>query len=384
MKTVVILGTRPEIIKMSPVIRALEQLKSDYFILHTGQHYSYNMDRVFFEQLNLPEAKYNLEVGSGTHAEQTAKILIGVEKVLFSEKPDVILVQGDTNTVLAAALAAAKLHIKIGHVEAGLRSYDRRMPEELNRILTDHCSDYLFAPTEKARDILLAEGIPSEKIFVTGNTVVDAVYQNLEIASASGNILKTLNLQPENYFLVTLHRQENVDDRSRFGSILSALNELTLKYKMPVIYPIHPRARKMMQEFKLTSSQTSSSPTPVTYNLEPKTYNSPCLHLLDPVDYFSFLQLEKHARLVLTDSGGVQEESCILGVPCVTLRDNTERPETLEVGANLLAETAQDKILACVETLINNRNSWNNPFGDGKAGNRIIDNIIPKETRSIH
>ncbi len=191
MKIAVILGTRPEIIKMSPVIRALDRHNSPitghlspitHFILHTGQHYSYNLDRVFFEQLKLPQAKYNLEVGSGSHAEQTGKILIGVENILQNETPDIVLVEGDTNSVFAAALAAIKLHIKVGHVEAGLRSYDRNMPEEINRILTDHCSDYLFAPTEKAKAILLGEGIPADKIFVTGNTIVDAVYQNLELA----------------------------------------------------------------------------------------------------------------------------------------------------------------------------------------------------------
>ncbi len=192
MKIAIVLGTRPEIIKMSPVIRALDKYSSEHrtsniehFILHTGQHYSYDLDRVFFEQLKLPPTKYNLEVGSGSHAEQTAKILIGVENILQNENPSIVLVEGDTNSVLAAALAAAKLHIKVGHVEAGLRSYDRNMPEEINRTLTDHCSDYLFAPTERAKTILLGEGIPEDKIFVTGNTIVDAVYQNLEIAKES-------------------------------------------------------------------------------------------------------------------------------------------------------------------------------------------------------
>ena len=173
MRIAIILGTRPEIIKMAPVIRELEKRQGNYFVLHTGQHYSYNLDKVFFERLKLPQAKYNLEVGSGSHAEQTGKIIIGVEKVLQEETPDIILVEGDTNSVLASALAAVKLHIKVGHLEAGLRSYDKQMPEEINRILTDHCADYLFAPTEKARTILLGEGIPEDKIFVTGNTIVD-------------------------------------------------------------------------------------------------------------------------------------------------------------------------------------------------------------------
>ena len=182
MKIAIVLGTRPEIIKMSPVVRELEERKINFLIIHTGQHYSYNLDRVFFEQLNLPPAKYNLEVGSGSHAEQTARALIGVEEVLQKEKPDIVLVEGDTNSVLAGALAASKLHIEVGHVEAGLRSYDRQMPEEINRILADHCSDFLFAPTEKSKAILLGEGISEKKIFVTGNTIVDAVCQNLALA----------------------------------------------------------------------------------------------------------------------------------------------------------------------------------------------------------
>jgi UDP-N-acetylglucosamine 2-epimerase (non-hydrolysing) len=433
LKIAVVLGTRPEIIKMSPVIRALGALDvkrlaldvkrhvldvkrsaldeapntsnlepqtshvshqtsnaepqtshvsrqtSNYFIIHTGQHYSYNMDKVFFEQLKLPAAKYNLEAGSGSHGEQTAKILAGIEKVFLTEKPDVILVEGDTNTVLAGALAASKLYIKVGHVEAGLRSYDRQMPEEINRVLTDHISDYLFAPTEKSRAILISEGIPDNKIFVTGNTIVDAVYQNLEIAKNHGNILDSLKLQPQQYFLATIHRQENVDNLSRFSGILEALKLLTAKYQLPVIYPIHPRARKMMTEFKLMSldviSKTLDGETSNSgekSNVKRQTYNSPGLHLIDPVDYFGFLQLEKEARLILTDSGGVQEESCILGTPCVTLRDNTERPETLEVGASILAGTDLKKILESCEALLNNDNDWKNPFGDGKAGERII------------
>jgi UDP-N-acetylglucosamine 2-epimerase (non-hydrolysing) len=351
MKIAVILGTRPEIIKMSPIIRELSNKRNDYFIVHTGQHYSYNMDRVFFEQLRLPDAKHNLEVGSGYHGEQTAKILNGIEKVLMLEKPEVVLVQGDTNTVLAGALGASKLHIKIGHVEAGLRSYDRQMPEEINRILTDHCADYLFTPTEKAQNILISEGIARNKIFNTGNTIVDAVYQNLEIANESGNILNKLNLQSKNYFLVTMHRQENVDDPVRFGRVLQALNKLNSLYHMPIIFPIHPRSRKMMGNFDL-------KPENIT--------------LVEPVDFFGFLQLEKHARLILTDSGGVQEESCILGTPCVTLRENTERPETLEVGANMLAGTDLEKILKYSEQMLKMGNSWRNPFGDGTAGKKII------------
>ena len=345
------LGTRPEIIKMSPVIRACERENSDYFILHTGQHYSYIMDRVFFEQLELPEAKYNLDVGSGKHGEQTGKILSGVERVLEKEGADVVLVEGDTNTVLAGALAATKLHIKVGHVEAGLRSYDRKMPEEINRVLTDHCSDYLFAPTETAREILLGEGIHDTKIFDTGNTVVDAVFQNLELAKDRNNALNDLHLEPRNYFLVTAHRQENVDVKERFEGIIKGLELVAKEFGLPVLYPIHPRARKMINHFGLKADG---------------------IEFIEPVDYLSFLQLESKARLILTDSGGVQEEACILKIPCVTLRDNTERPETLVVGSNILAGTTPEKILECTRLIIDRNNEWENPFGDGNAGKAIV------------
>ncbi len=353
-KIAIILGTRPEIIKMAPVVRELGIREADFFILHTGQHYSYNLDGVFFEQLKLPLAKYNVEAGSGSHAEQTAKALVGAEKVLQEENPEIVLVEGDTNSVLAGALAAAKLHIKVGHVEAGLRSYDRNMPEEINRTLTDHCSDYLFAPTEKAKATLLGEGIPEEKIFVTGNTIVDAVYQNLEIAKEQSNTLDALHVNPREYFLVTLHRQENVDNQARFTSILEGLDKVTTDFHLPVIYPIHPHSRKRMSEFNL---------------------KAPNLNLIEPVDFLSFLLLESAARLILTDSGGVQEEACILKVPCVTLRDNTERPESVEVGANILAGTSSGRILECVRLMLNKNNDWQNPFGDGKAAERIV-NII--------
>lgn len=356
MKTAIILGTRPEIIKMSPVIREYQARGLDYFILHSGQHYSHNLDRVFFEQLELPEPKYNLGIGSGSHAEELGKMLIGIEKVLQQEKPDVVLVEGDTNTVLASALAAAKLHIKVGHVEAGLRSYDRKMPEEINRVLADHCSDYLFAPTEEARLTLVGEGIAEEKIFVTGNTIVDAVHQNLKIANSSEvNAMKELHLQPKRYFLVTVHRQENVDNPGRFAGILEGLNKITNESGMPTIYPIHPRSKARMSEFGLQAEQ---------------------VRFIGPVGFLSFLQLESNARLILTDSGGVQEESCILNVPCVTLRDNTERPETIKVGSNILAGAYPDKIIECSRKMLGANNDWRHPFGDGKAGERIVSIIM--------
>jgi len=236
-----------------------------------------------------------------------------------------------------------------------LRSYDRTMPEEINRVLTDHCSDWLFAPTEKSRLILLGEGILGDRIFITGNTIVDAVCQNLNLIGQRISVLPALDLTPKDYFLVTLHHQENVDNRQRFSSILKGLERVIEECRLPVVYPIHPHSRRRLEEFGL------------------KVKN---IKFTDPVDYFGFLQLEKNARLVLTDSGGVQEESCVLGVPCVTLRDNTERPETLEVGANILAGTKPDKIAECVRLMLNRKGGWQNPFGDGKAGERIVDIIL--------
>jgi UDP-N-acetylglucosamine 2-epimerase (non-hydrolysing) len=352
MKISTILGTRPEIIKMSPVIRECEKQNVEYFILHTGQHYSYNLDKIFFNDLELPAAKYNLDAGSGTHAEETGKMLIVIEKNLREEKPDFVLVEGDTNTVLAGALAASKLQIKVGHVEAGLRSHDRTMPEEINRVLADHVSDYLFAPTEKAKKNLLKEGIEENKIFVTGNTIVDAVYQNLEIAKRKVDLLNTLNLNSEEYFLVTAHRQENVDLKERLKGILDGLELVYNEFNLPIIYPIHPRTKKMIREFGLEVSKG--------------------IRLTEPLGFLEFLQLEANAKLVLTDSGGVQEESCILKVPCVTLRDNTERPETLEVGGNILEGVNQNAILEGVKIRLSRKRNWNNPFGDGRAGERAI------------
>ncbi|VVB67699.1 UDP-N-acetylglucosamine 2-epimerase [uncultured archaeon] len=352
MSIAIVLGTRPEIIKMSPVIRECKRRNLDHFVLHTGQHYSYEMDKIFFEELELPPPEYNLDVGSGTHAEQTGKIMAGVEKVLIERKPDVVLVQGDTNTVMAGALAAAKLHIKVGHVEAGLRSFDRSMPEEINRIVADHISDYLFAPTENSKNNLLKEGIPKEKIHVTGNTIVDSVYQNLEISRKKANVLEKLGLKPKEYFLVTAHRAENVDDPERLGEILKGLELVGKEFSLPVIFPIHPRTRKMVQRFG---------------------FEFDGIRAIEPVGFMEFLQLEAGARLALTDSGGVQEETCILGVPCVTLRENTERPETVDVGSNTLAGARAGRILEGAGQMLTQGNGWRHPFGDGQVGKMIVD-----------
>ncbi len=358
MKIAIILGTRPEIIKMSPIIRICSKSsKVTYFILHTGQHYSYNLDEIFFQELELPKPSYNLRIGSGTHAEQVGRMMINIEKILINEQPDIVLVEGDTNTVLAGALSSCKLHIKVGHVEAGLRSHDRKMPEEINRILTDHCSDLLFVPTKEAKKNLLKEGIEKKKIFLTGNTIVDAVYQNLKIANKKMNILKKMNLKKNGYFLATAHREENVDFKERLSGILKGLELVYKKYNLPVIFPIHPRTKQNIEKFNL--------------NL-PRGVN-----FIEPVSFLEFLQLEANAKLVLTDSGGVQEETCVLKRPCVTLRENTERPETLKVGSNILAGTDPKRIARSVDLMINKKTDWKNPFGKGDAARKILQ-IIEK------
>jgi len=351
MKVALVIGTRPEIIKMSPIVKVLARRDVEYFILHTGQHYSDCLDLIFFQQLDMPMYRYNLKVGSTSPSKQVAKMMTGIEEIFRKDTPDVVLVEGDTNTALAGALVASQHHIRLGHVEAGLRSYDNSMPEEMNRILIDHCSDILFAPTLKAVTILQSEGISHDKLWLTGNTVVDAVYQNIKMPY-------TTNIEggiPDKYMLVTVHRQENVDNKVRFSSILDGLNSLIDQYGLPMIYPIHPHSVARMKKYGLQPGEIT---------------------MISPVGYFEFLHLEQRASLILTDSGGVQEESCILRVPCVTLRDNTERPETVEVGSNILAGISPDKILDCAGLMLNKTNNWKNPFGDGNAAEKIVDLIL--------
>jgi len=355
----IVIGTRPEIIKMSPVIRECSRQGLEYSVVHTGQHYSYSMDRIFFEQLDLSFPEYNLDVGSGTHGAQTAAILTGIERILLPRPPGIVLVQGDTNTVCAGALAAAKLHIPVGHVEAGLRSFDRTMPEEINRIIADHISDQLYAPTETSHQNLVHEGIPAEKITVTGNTVVDAVQQNIKIAHQKVHPLDDFGLEPRGYFLVTAHRAENVDDPARLADILSGLKKIAACFDLPVVFPMHPRTQKMIQQFSLSTEG---------------------IRVIDPVGYLEFLMLESESALLLTDSGGVQEESCILSVPCVTLRDNTERPETIDTRGNILAGTNPEMILAAAIRMIDVPRGWKNPFGNGDAAQRIIDECRKRGT----
>jgi UDP-N-acetylglucosamine 2-epimerase (non-hydrolysing) len=320
------------------------------------------MDEIFFKELNLPTPKYNLNVGSGTHGKQTAKMIDGIEKILISENPDVVIVQGDTNTVLAGAISASKLHIKVAHVEAGLRSYDRNMPEETNRVLTDHISNYLFAPTEMAKRNLLKEGI-NKNVFVVGNTIVDATIQNIEIAenNKNNNISLKTNIN-EDYFLLTLHRAENTDNKERLTNIVNAIIKATEKYNQKIIFPIHPRTEQKLKE----------------YNLFENLQKNNKIEIIEPVGYLEFLLLEKNAKLILTDSGGVQEEACILGAPCITLRDNTERPETIYIGSNILVGADINKILNGIGEMTDKKIrseasiARNNPFGDGNSGKTIV------------
>jgi UDP-N-acetylglucosamine 2-epimerase (non-hydrolysing) len=310
---------------------------------------------VFFEQLDLPTPEYNLSVGSSSHGEQTGKMIAGIESVLESERPDVVLVQGDTNSVLAGTIAASKTDgVEIGHVEAGLRSFDRRMPEEINRRLSDHAADHLFAPTETSRGQLLSEGLSDERITVTGNTIVDAVRQNVEIAHDRGDVLSELDLD-EPFGLLTAHRAENVDEKNRFVSLLEGVARSARAQNLSVVYPIHPRAKKRIVEFDLDVPAE--------------------IQIVEPQDFLDFLTLEDRATIVFTDSGGVQEESCILRTPCVTLRDNTERPETVEVGGNRIVGVDPNEIVAGVREVLEVPTEWDNPFGDGTAAEQILDTL---------
>ncbi len=351
MKIAVIFGTRPEIIKLSPVIRELTARKADFFIVHTNQHYSYTMDQIFLTELKLPRPKYNLHLNQiKNHGEMVGKMLIEIEKILLTEKPDLVIVQGDTNTTLAGALTASKLGIKLAHIEAGLRSYDKSMPEEINRLVTDHLSDYLFAPTENQKNILLKEGIDKNKIFVVGNTIVDAVWQNLALAQKSKKIIQ---YPPQSYFLLTLHRPANVDDKKTLLTILKTLIKVTELYQTPIVFPVHPRTEANLAKFKLKIDQRK-------------------ILLIKPVSYLNMLWLEKNSRLILTDSGGLQEEACILKIPCITLRDNTERPETIAVGANVLVGRQPARILAGVAASLKKTRNWPNPFGQIGVSQKII------------
>jgi len=359
MKIAIILGTRPEIIKMAPLIRLADKRPDlDYFILHTGQHYSHEMDQQFFDDLELPQPKYNLAVGGQPFRKQIGCMVKAIMQILNQEKPAVALVQGDTVSVLAGALAANKLRIPIGHHEAGLRSHDLTMLEETNRIVTDHIADYLFAPTSDAYKNLIDEGLTDKKVVLSGNTVVDALNQHIKIAEKKANILKQLNLASKEYLVATAHRAENVDNKKRLSGILNGLYLVARDFKLPIIYPVHPRTLKNIKNFNFKIP--------------------PGVKLIKPLGYFEFLQLEAHAKLIMTDSGGLQEEACILKVPCVTLRDNTERPETVAAQINILAGANPAKILAGARKMMSADKVWVNPFGDGRAAEIILNSLNDK------
>ncbi|OYR48356.1 non-hydrolyzing UDP-N-acetylglucosamine 2-epimerase [Halorubrum sp. Ea8] len=347
-----VLGTRPEIIKLSPVIRSCDRHGVDHAVIHTGQHYSERLDSVFFDRLGLAEPEVNLGVGSGPHGEQTGEMLRGVERVITDVDPDIVVVQGDTNSALAGALAASKMDPELAHVEAGLRSFDRSMPEETNRVIVDHVADHLFAPTEKSEKYLVREGVPEHRITVTGNTVVDALERIRDVARREATVLDDLGLATGGYLLMTAHRQENVDDPDRFRSLLDGAAGAGRDHGLEVVYPIHPRARGKIEEFGL------DVPPPV--------------RTVDPQDYLDFVRLLSASAAVLTDSGGVQEEACVLGVPCVTMRDNTERPETIDAGANRLSSCDPDRIRRAVTEALDTDGAWENPYGDGEAAARIL------------
>ncbi len=361
MKPAFVFGTRPEIIKLSPVVMAFIEAGVKPLLIHTGQHYDYEMSRIFLEELELPEIDYHLEVGSGTQAEQTGKAMIEIERVLVNEKPDVTLVQGDTNTVLAGALASVKLKIPVAHVEAGLRSFDRTMPEEINRILADHASEVLFPPTEEAKRNLEREGI-TENVYVTGNTVVDAVLQNAEVAEKKSNVLERFDLKPGEYLLITVHRAENTDSKENLKKLVEILESLPMR----AVYPMHPRTRNRLKEFGLWDRVEAIEKLTIT----------------KPLGYLDFLKLEKNAFAIMTDSGGIQEEAVTLNVPCLTLRYNTERPETVKAGGNVLVGLEKDRAIGYLKRLMEDKEFYErmakakNPFGDGKAGKRIAEILL--------
>jgi len=357
----IVAGTRPEAIKLAPVFWNLDKLGVDYTFVWSGQHYHYEMSRIFFEQLGLPEPDIDLDTRSGSHAEQTAKIMVSVEKAIEELKPSIVVAEGDTNTTLAVALTSVKKLVPFAHVEAGLRSWDRTMPEEINRILADAAAELHFAPTGLAAINLMHEGIPLRKIHITGNTIVDVVYKFKDHVARQGRwLLNKLGLEPHSYILVTVHRQENTDYPQRLGNIVKALIELSKQY--PIVFPIHPRTVSRLQSYGLWSQLSSHEN----------------IYLLKPLGYFQFLGLLMNSLIVLTDSGGVQEEACTLKVPTLTLRYNTERPETVLVGTNRVIGSEARRIVEEAIKAINSRrqivsNSENmpNPLGDGRAGERI-------------
>ncbi|PJJ75618.1 UDP-N-acetylglucosamine 2-epimerase (non-hydrolysing) [Thermoflavifilum aggregans] len=333
-KIISVVGARPNFMKVAPLFRAFQQYRDiQHLICHTGQHYDDRMSRIFFEELELPRPDFYLGVGSGTHAEQLAGIMLGFEKILQSERPDLVIVVGDVNSTVACSLIASRFLIPIAHVEAGLRSFDRTMPEEINRLLTDALADYLFVSEPSGIRNLQKEGIPQEKIFFVGNVMIDSLLYYLP-KIAQSEILQTLHCQPGEYILVTLHRPSNVDHREELKELIGLLREIASLKK--IIFPVHPRTRNKIHEFSLEDMLPAN------------------VIITEPLGYLDFMQLVQHAALVITDSGGIQEETTFLQIPCITVRNNTERPVTVEIGTNRLAGTDPAQIKQMVfETLSN-------------------------------
>jgi len=364
MKIITIVGARPNFIKVAPVSRAIEQHNFEgkdsqitEILVHTGQHYDHNMSQVFIEQLDIRQPKYHLGVGSGKHGEMTGIMLCRIEGVLLKERADLVLVYGDTNSTLAGALAAAKLNIPVAHVEAGLRSFNRYMPEEINRILTDHISSMLFCPTDVAVLNLEREGI-TEGVFKVGDVMYDAFLHNKDLALKKSTILCDLELKPGGYCLCTLHRQENTEDNKRLSNIFVAFEALASS-DCPFVIPLHPRTEKALQRHT-----TEEGP-------------SPYVRLLPPVSYLDMIALEINARFIFTDSGGVQKEAYFAQVPCITLRDETEWIETLDAGWNYLGGTDTNKIMEAFHLAVNSQHStYAELYGKGKASQHILRHLI--------
>ena len=348
MKIVSIVGARPQFIKAAPLSREIRK-KYEEILIHTGQHYDYEMSKIFFDELGIPEPDYNLGVGSGTHGYQTGEMLRKIEEVLIKENPDIALVYGDTNSTLGGALASTKLHIKLGHIEAGLRSYDKNMPEEINRVLTDHISDLLFCPTKVSVENLKKEGIKNG-VYLVGDVMYDSLIYNIKIAEKKSEILEKLGINKKEYLLLTIHRAENTDDTENLIKILKALSKIYEK----VIFPVHPRTKNIIEKNKIKIGEN--------------------IVLIDPLSYLDFIKLEKYAKKILTDSGGIQKEAYILKVPCITLRDRTEWIETIEDGWNVLVSRDKNKIIDAIKNF-NPKEKQRNVYGNGKAARKIAEVI---------
>ncbi len=349
MKVLTVVGARPNFIKMAPVSRELRKSLTEV-VVHTGQHYDYELDKIFFDELQIPAPEYHLGVGSGSHGYQTGEMLKKIDGIIASEKPDMVLVYGDTNSTLAGALGAAKMHVPVAHIEAGLRSFDRRMPEEINRVLTDHCSDLLFCPTAVARQHLAEEGV-TEGVHLTGDVSVDAMNSVAEIVEKRTSVLSNNGLTRKSYSLATVHRAENTDSFPHLSSIVDAFSEIG-----NVVLPVHPRTEKYLKKFNLWDQLAKN------------------VKIIRPVGYLDMIALEKNASMILTDSGGVQKEAYILRVPCVTLRENTEWVETVSDGWNVLVGSDKAKIVKTSREF-SPTSPPGNAFGDGQARTRIRDII---------